>query len=158
VDFAHLDPEARRRGEHTTISGLMRLNYELATERASGTVLLTDMALYALDALLASIDPHGIDKSIQANRQIINAWYTKAASPKVSKISIWAHHSHLNLDIELDAPWPVGAMLRSALSKVRPRRVSIKPILRQVAESVRGVAHTPKPPKARIARRGDLRQ
>lgn len=129
IDLARLDPEAVRRGRQTRFSALVALNYELSRQALSGQLLLQDLSLDTLDALLAYLDPHGLDPAVQANRGLINAWYTRWTRPEVERVALWIAHSQLNLDIRLGAVWPLGAVLRRALHGVRIRRVSLRPFL-----------------------------
>ncbi|MBK6846763.1 MAG: hypothetical protein IPG96_04150 [Proteobacteria bacterium] len=129
VDLARLDPQAAARGRQTRISALAALKYELSSQALSGQLLLDDLSLDTLDSLLAYLDPHGLDPTVQANRRLINAWYTRWTRPQVERVALWIAHSQLNLDIRLGAVWPLGAVLRRALHGVRIRRVSLRPFL-----------------------------
>lgn len=131
IDFAHLDAQARARGESAKVSALVRLKTHWSARDVSGRVLLTDISMKTLDSLLAFLDPHGLNESLQANRRLLSAWYTKMVDPEVRRVSVWIDHSRLNLDLSLGALWPFGAILRQALSRMRIRRVSLKPFLPQ---------------------------
>ncbi len=129
VDLAYLDPEARREGRKAKISSLIGIKTRWAKRDISGRVMLTDIAMKTLDSLLAFLDPHKLDESVQANRKLLTAWYTRLVNPRVKNVTVWLDHSRLNLDIELDALWPFGALLKQVLKNLKIRRVSIKPYL-----------------------------
>ncbi|MBW2735862.1 MAG: hypothetical protein JRH20_26040, partial [Deltaproteobacteria bacterium] len=131
IDFAYLDAEARARGESAKVSALVRLKTHWSTRDVSGRVLLTDLSMKTLDSLLAFLDPHKVNPSLQANRRLLTAWYTRMVDPEVRRVSVWIDHSRLNLDLKLGALWPFGALLRQSLSRMRIRRVSLKPFLPQ---------------------------
>ncbi|MBK8481209.1 MAG: hypothetical protein IPL40_08540 [Proteobacteria bacterium] len=129
VDLARLDALAARRGRPNPLSALVALQYQLSSQGLSGQLLLDDLSLATLDSLLAYLDPHGLDPSVQANRRLLNAWYTRWTRPQVQRVAVWMAHSQLNLDIRLGAIWPLGAVLRRALHGVRVRRMSLRPFL-----------------------------
>ena len=87
------------------------------------------------------------DEAMQANRKLLNKWIVKRIDPEVRNVTVWIDHSKLNLDINLGAIWPLGAILKQALKNLRIRRVSIKPLLPGAA------AKKKKDPSRRGARR-----
>ena len=152
VDLAHLDPEARKAGREAKISSLVGVKVNWGRRDISGRVMLTDIAMKTLDSLLAFLDPHKLDESVQANRKLLTAWYTRLVNPRVKNVTVWLDHSRLNLDIKLGALWPFGALLKRVLKNLRIRRVSIKPFLPKVKKKEQ--RHAPRQRRAR-RRRGD---
>jgi hypothetical protein len=51
------------------------------------------------------------------------------ANPKVKLVSIWISHGNLNMDIEMDAMYPISAYLKHMLDNSRIRRLNIRPFL-----------------------------
>ena len=135
IDFARLNSATSTRSDIAPVSALARLELEWARRSVSSKLVFTDLSLKTLDSLLEFVDPHGQDESVQANRRLLGAWYTKLVDPEVQRVQAWVQHSLLNLDIELDAIWPINALLRRALRGLRIRRLPIKPLLPKTTES-----------------------
>ena len=57
------------------------------------------------------------------------------ANPRVKLVSIWISYGNLNMDIEMDAIFPVGLYLRRTLEQNRIRRLNIRPFLDDVART-----------------------
>lgn len=154
VDMAYLDAEARKAGKTAKVSALIGLKTYWSKRDVSGRIMLTDISMKTLDSMLAFLDPHKLDASMQANRKLLQAWYTRLVNPEVENVAVWIDHNKLNLDIRLGALWPFGALLRRVLKDLRIRRVSITPFLPKVKKKER--KHVPRRRGAR-RRRGDWR-
>jgi len=140
VNLAYLDREAKEHTPDTEVSAMLDLKYRPAQESLEGRINITRLSLDMLDAMLAYLDPNKKNKSVQSNRELINAWYTEWINPRVKLVSIWVSHGNLNMDIELDAWFVAGVVLKRVLHNMRIRRLNILPILRQeVRPLLRGV-------------------
>lgn len=131
VNLAYLDREAKEHTPDTEVSAMLDLKYRPAQESLEGRINITRLSLDMLDAMLAYLDPNKKNKSVQSNRELINAWYTEWINPRVKLVSIWVSHGNLNMDIELDAWFVAGVVLKRVLHNMRIRRLNILPILRQ---------------------------
>ena len=129
VDFAYLDSAARQRKEKAEVSALVALKTRWRQRDISGRIELTELSLKTFDGLLAFLDPHKVNPSIQRTRAQLNGWLARLANPEVHRVSVWLDHSKLNLDHELGARWPLGALMRQLLSGVLIRRISLAPYL-----------------------------
>ncbi len=133
VNLAHLNPEAKKITDKTAVSAMVDTKYELCRRYVKGKVNITRLSLEMLDSLLAYLDPNKTNKSVQDNRAMINAWYTKWINPKVHLVSVWINHGNLNMDIDMDAWAVVGTILKRTLKNMRIRRVSIRDSLPRCA-------------------------
>jgi hypothetical protein len=131
VNLAYLDPEVEKPTDETEVSAMLDLRLRPARELVEGRVYITRLSLEMLDSLLAYIDPNKQNASVQSNRQLLNAWYTQWINPRVKLVSIWISHGNLNMDIELDAWFVAGMVLKRALKGMRIRRVNVLPLMRQ---------------------------
>ncbi|GAJ21842.1 unnamed protein product, partial [marine sediment metagenome] len=124
------------------ISGKVDLKFGLCREHLEGSIDITQLSLDMLDALLAFLDPNKLDKNIQKNRELINAWYLRRFNPKIKMVSIWINYGNINLDIELVPLWKTASfmfkglaaaanpLIQNLLTNIRIRRVNILPRLR----------------------------
>ena len=150
VDFGYL-AKKRKPDASAKISALAGIKYRLADEDATARIVLTDLSLPTLDNLLARLDPHGLDPSVQQNRDLINSWMMKIANPSVDKVSAWIEFSKANLDIELGGP--LAWILRAVLKQMKIRRLSVRQFLRPVGAALNKSlsrlpgAQTQEPPK-----------
>jgi hypothetical protein len=87
-----------------------------------------------LDSMLAYLDPNKTNESVQNNRKLIKAWYMKWINPRVKLVSIWISHGNLNMDIEIDAWFVAGTLIKRVLKNMRIRRIDITPFLPKCEE------------------------
>jgi hypothetical protein len=135
VNLAYLDPEATEHTARTEVSALLDLEYELCRAKVEGRIEINELSLDMLDALLAYLDPNRLDPNVQKTRKLLGSWVVKAANPRVELVSIWISYGNLNMDIEMDAIFPVGLYLRRTLEQNRIRRLNIRPFLDDIARS-----------------------
>jgi hypothetical protein len=125
VNLAYLDPKAKERTAETEVSALVELEAEPCRRHVKAQINITHLSLKMLDSLLAFLDPNGVNEDVQKNRKLINSTLVKLASPKVKLVSIWINYGNLNMDIDIDALEPFGALIRSNLRRNRIRRLDI---------------------------------
>ena len=125
VNLAYLDARATERTDETEVSALMDIEAEPCRRHVKARITITHLSLKMLDALLAFIDPSGVDENVQKNRKLLNSTLVKLANPRVEAVSIWINYGNLNMDIDVDAIEPAGAILRAMLRKNRIRRLDI---------------------------------
>jgi len=131
VNLAYLNPDARGRDSETEVSALLDFGYRPAREELEGRVEITRLSLKMLDSLLAYLDPDGTNGSVQENRKLLGSWYLKWIDPRVQLVSLWIKHGNLNMDIDMDAWFVVGTVLKRVLRNMRIRRLNILPVLRR---------------------------
>ena len=131
VDLAYLNPEAIRFGQETEVSALLDFSYRPAREELAGRMEITKLSLKMLDSLLVYLDPDRTNESVQKNRRLLSAWYIRWINPSVQLVSLWIKHGNLNMDINMDAWFVVGTVLKRVLKNMRVRRLNVLPMLRQ---------------------------
>jgi hypothetical protein len=129
VNLAYLDTAAKERSAKTEVSALVDVRFWMRKGLIEGRVDITRLSLDMLDALLAYLDPNRTNESVQKNRKLINSWLVKRINPKVKLVSIWITHGNLNMDIEMDAWFVAGAILKRTLKNMQIRRINILPLL-----------------------------
>lgn len=129
VNLAYLDTAAKERTAKTEVSALVDVRFWMRKGLIEGRVDITRLSLDMLDALLAYLDPNRTNESVQKNRKLINSWLVKRLNPKVKLVSIWITHGNLNMDIEMDAWFVAGAILKRTLKNMQIRRINILPLL-----------------------------
>ncbi len=132
VNLARLtETDEKKITPETEISTLVNLNFGLRDRFVEGRVDITKLSLKQLDKMLKFLDPDGKDPNVQNNRDLINSWYINMVNPQVKLVSMWIKYGNLNLDINMDAWFFVGTILKNTLKNSRIRRLNIMPILNQ---------------------------
>jgi hypothetical protein len=129
VNLAYLDRDAKERTAKTEISALADIKFSKCAQHLEGRVDITRLSLDMLDSLLAYLDPSKTNESVQNNRKLLKAWYIKLVNPKVQLVSVWISHQNLNMDIEMDAWFVAGMLIKRTLKNMRIRRINILPFL-----------------------------
>ena len=127
------------RGKSSLLSGLLDVRYQPGLRSLSGNAELKDIEMGHLINLLNYLDPHDVDPTVKANKDMLQKWYVKLFKPEIKKVSIDVDHSRLNMDLKIDAIWPLSMVIKRIFSNLRIRRLSIKPMLRSarsVAEDI----------------------
>jgi len=73
---------------------------------------------------------------VQKNRKLIKSWYVKLVNPRVKLVSVWIAHGNLNMDIDIDAWFVAGTLIKRTLKNMRIRRINILPFLPKGAGAV----------------------
>jgi hypothetical protein len=129
VNLAYLDLAAKERTAKTEVSALADIKYSMCAQHLEGRIDITRLSLDMLDSLLAYLDPNKTNESVQNNRKLLKAWYIKLVNPKVQLVSVWISHQNLNMDIEMDAWFVAGTLIKRTLKNMRIRRINILPFL-----------------------------
>jgi hypothetical protein len=129
VNLGYLNPAVQKPTDETEVSALIDTKFWLSRQYVEGQVNITRLSLEMLDSLLAYLDPNKTNESVQNNRKLLKSWYTKWINPKVKLVSIWINHGNLNMDIDMDAWFVAGTLLKRTLNNMRIRRINILPFL-----------------------------
>lgn len=128
INLDYLDAQKQAKpNPKSAISALLNLSYWKSRELISGRIDITQISLSMLDSLFGYLDPNGIDANVQRNRKLLG--YASYVRPQIKLVSAWIDHSNLNMDIDMDAIEPLGAILRSALKNSRIRRLNLLPLI-----------------------------